>query len=96
MIVTFSAPCLQSIGLFLDIVGFALLFAFGHTVFIRVVQNAPGPGANNRYLYLVPGASDPKGESRNKRHRALAYVGVGLIMIGFVLQLIASLYTLFR
>lgn len=85
---------LQPVGLFLDIIGFSLIFVFGHAVFIRLTLGEPKDNEGMDGHIAVP-TDSPEAVSRNRRFRSWAYLGVGLVIIGFIVQLAASVDTVF-
>ena len=81
---------LQPVGLALDILGFALVFWFGHAVFIRVeIPRIPETAAGNK-SHLTLTVDSPSTVAQNQRHRRWAYSGAVLVILGFAAQLIAS------
>ena len=83
---------LQPLGLLLDIIGFALVFRFGHAVFIRVsLGEIDREAVRGNYLTVVPEPGYWASVTRNRKQRLWAYAGCYMVGIGFVMQLIDSL-----
>lgn len=81
---------LTPIGLVLDIVGFLMIIRFGHALFIRSGGRPDHSKGKDGDLWFGDGSN--KGESEeSKRRRFKANVGVGIVVFGFVLQIIGSL-----
>lgn len=79
-ILRFGTPA----GLGLDVFGFLLVIWFGHSLFIRSVKGSPeGTNGKEDVLYISHGDVD---EVRERRRRCLAYTGVVVIVLGFILQ----------
>ena len=70
----------NSFGLLLDIVGVVLIWRFG----------LPEPILRSGAKYLITGMTDEKEKEKAGRFHTLSKVGLGLIIIGFVLQLIGN------
>ena len=68
-------------GLLLDVIGVCLLFAFG------LPSKYEGPGM----LLLFPG-KDKLGDRGRKRIRLGAYAGLTLLIVGFLLQIVGTIY----
>ena len=85
---------LQPVGLLFDVVGFSLIFVFGHAVFIRLTLGEPrdDEGMDG---HVAISTNSPEAVSRNRRFRRWAYMGAGLVIIGFTAQLAASIDTVF-
>ena len=91
----FFLASLQPVGLALDIIGFILVFWFGHAVFIRVeTTEFPETVAGNKG-HLTLTLDSPSAFTQNRRHRRWAYFGAVLVILGFGAQLIASVGDLF-
>ena len=78
---------LTPIGLALDIVGFVLVVAYGHNLFMRVVAKPPrqdDKGFSRRRIYLESAGSDLADARRPVQK---AYCGVAIVVLGFVLQI---------
>ena len=77
-----SAACINSLGLLLDIFGVILLFSFGLPS--RVSEWPP-------YLSL---GSDPDStkqrEKQRKRYKFWSGLALGLLILGFVLQMVSN------
>ena len=85
---------LQPVGLLLDVIGFSLIFVFGHAVFIRLTLGEPRD-SEGMDGHIAISTNSPAAVSRNRKFRSYAYLGVGLVMIGFIAQLAASVDTVF-
>ena len=73
-----SAACINSLGLLLDIFGVILLFSFGLPS--RVSEWPP-------YLSL---GSDPDSTKQRKRYKFWSGLALGLLILGFVLQMVSN------
>jgi uncharacterized membrane protein len=73
----------STIGLLLDIIGVILLFAF-------VIQP-------ESFGYMrEEGPSEAEQETEARKTKFWAYIGLGLVVLGFILQLIGTNLTFFR
>ncbi len=78
------------IGLGLDIVGFLMVIRYGHALFIRSGGRPDHSKGKDGDLWLGDGSN--KGESEDsQRRRFRAKAGVGIVVFGFVMQIIGSL-----
>jgi hypothetical protein len=75
------ASCLNSAGLVADIVGVVLIWCFG----------IPEPISRRGAQYLTTGMTDDKVRAKAERLDRLSKAGLGLIVIGFVLQLVSNI-----
>ena len=82
---TLDTAAINSIGLFLDIVGVILLFLFG-------LPNYVNPGGKNvdALSEIACGSTTPEGINRWKRHRWLSRVGLVLLISGFMVQIVSN------
>ena len=71
------APLATFVGLCLDILGFVLVFKFGHYLFSR---------RGSKEL-----SEDEGLDKREKRHRFLAMCGAHLVVVGFGLQAMVAI-----
>lgn len=78
-------------GLMLDVVGFALVIWYGHSLFLHI---GPGPPdketGKDGDLYLGLSSASEEDLAGDRRRLKLAYLGVATVLIGFVLQIIGS------
>lgn len=72
--------CVNSFGLLLDIVGVMLIWRFG----------LPEPILRSGAKYLITGMIDEKEKEKAEHFHTLSKVGLGLVIIGFVLQLVSN------
>ena len=82
---------LTPIGLILDIVGFLMVVLYGHRLFKRsggLPDNSKGKDGDE---WIVEDRSYKGESSESKRLRFKAYLGVGIVVFGFSLQIIGSL-----
>ena len=87
--------CLIPTGLLLDIVGFLMVVKYGHNLLIRVGGLPDDSIGKDGDEWKVIDRSY-KGESEeSKRLRLKARVGVGIVVVGFGLQLIGSVAAIF-
>ena len=82
---TLDPAAINSIGLFLDIVGVILLFFFGLPNYVN-----PGGKDIDALTEIASGARTPEGEKRWKLHRWLSVVGLVLLIFGFALQIVSN------
>jgi hypothetical protein len=75
------STCVNSLGLVLDIVGAVLLWLYG----------IPEPISRTGAQYLITGMTDEKTKQKAKRFHTLSKLGLGLLIVGFVLQLASNL-----
>ena len=80
-----DSATINSIGLFLDIIGVILLFRYGLPNYVNPA------GEVNALEEIACSAPTPEGMKLWKRHWWLSVVGLVLLIVGFVLQ-IASNY----
>ena len=76
------------VGLMLDILGFLLVFLYGHTIFMRV-GTGPPPETMPRSSYYWQ-VSGPYDESADRWTRRKAQIGALAVGIGFGLQIIGA------
>ncbi len=76
-----DARSMNSRGLFLDVIGAALIFKFGLPADIR------RSGAS--YL-LLESSPDEKEKQLAKKYDLWGRIGIGLLIIGFILQIISN------
>lgn len=72
--------CVNSFGLVLDIVGVVLIWLYG----------IPEPISRRGAQYLTTGLRDENEKKKAERFHTLSKVGIGLIVVGFVLQLASN------
>ncbi len=80
-----ASQCLNSLGLFLDIVGVILLFLYG----------LPANVDNTGTIFLVgpmPDSMKRETENKWKRYRFWSRVGLIFLIVGFSLQIISNHY----
>ena len=80
-----DSATINSIGLFLDIIGVSLLFRYGLPNYVNPA------GVVNALEEIACSGPTPEGMKLWKRHRWLSVVGLALLIVGFALQ-IASNY----
>ena len=81
------------LGLGLDIAGFVLVILYGHSLFLRSGVGPPkgNPGKDGD-MYVAFGSGNSEQIERSGRSRRFkAYVGAGLVILGFVLQIVGFL-----
>ena len=81
----FCSYALQSLGLISDIIGVCLLFKFG------IPEKVQTGGAD-----ILTTRVDQKLKAIEKKYKILGYLGLSLLVIGFVLQLIPSAIGLYN
>lgn len=74
------SPWINSFGLLLDIVGAILIFQFG----------LPEPISRRGAQYLITEQSDEGERKKASRFDLLSKVGLGLLVTGFVFQLVSD------
>lgn len=75
-----TSTTLNSIGLFLDIVGALLLFKFG----------LPSDLNKNGYIYKVMEQTDFEAVNKYKKYNFWSKIALSLIVIGFILQITSN------
>ena len=76
------------LGLLLDIAGFLLVIRYGHSLFTRSGTGPPdNRDGSDGDLYLQ---YDGAIEGHERRRRFWAYMGVALVVVGFLLQAVDS------
>ena len=76
----FNKTFVNSVGLFLDIVGACLIFRFG----------LPEEIDRHGYIYVIVREKDEKEKEKAKKYDFWAKVGIGCLIIGFFLQIISN------
>ncbi len=80
---------LTTVGLGFDAIGFVLVFLYGHRIFMRFSNRPPTSSeGRNGDLWFEYEGEDAGG---NNHQPVYAWLGAGLVVSGFVLQLIGSL-----
>ncbi len=86
---------LTPLGLALDVVGFWLVIQFGHTIFFQIFDKEEDlPEIAKRQpgrLYAWVADPDQENQSitpKSSELRRIAWVGVSIVIIGFVFQII--------
>ena len=79
----FSAAGMNSIGLAFDIIGVILLFFFG------LAPDVSKPVQGTKIIWPGPPVGKDE-ERRYKRHWWFSHAGLGLLVIGFILQIISN------
>ena len=76
---------LTPLGLALDIIGFLIVIEFGHNIFMRFDKEPPDPGdgRDGQIHWQSEGGT-------NIELRRRAYVGVCIVVVGFVFQIVGS------
>lgn len=75
----------NSIGLFLDIVGVSLLFKFGLPAEVK------RDGSSGIHFWAIVDENAKESEqAKAKRYDQISYVALSLIVFGFVLQIISN------
>ena len=64
-----TATILQSVGLLMDVVGFYLVFAYGHAVFIHFANSATYDDENGNFITMK--IESDESVTRNRRGRRL-------------------------
>jgi len=72
---------INSLGLFFDILGAIAIFKFG----------IPKKIDKNGHQYLILEQIDDGEKKKAKKYEKLSYIGLTLIIIGFIMQLIGNL-----
>ena len=86
---------LTSAGLALDIAGFLMVYLFRRGFVSTVSNRAPSndEGKDGDYWVEAPGLSAKEAKQiqvKERRERCLVLMGVGAVLLGFVLQIIGS------
>lgn len=71
---------INTIGLFLDLIGVLLLFKFG----------LPSNVDKNGYIGLILEQEDENEKLKWKKYNFWSKIGLGFILIGFILQIISN------
>ena len=83
------------IGLLLDIVGFLVVIRYGHALFLRTGVGPPDPKWKDGDVYWQIADDDPvKVALWDARRRLKAHIGVGLVVLGFVMQIVGSVVSM--
>ena len=82
------------LGLMIDIGGFTLVVLYGHDHFIRpgTFQAPERERPGILYYFTNEGPSD---ESLPRRRRRWAHTGVGMVVVGFALQIVSSIAAIY-
>ena len=95
-LISMSLISLTPTGLFLDIVGFILVYKYREG-FAPIISNRDlrnNEGKDGDYGITSPGLSDEEVriiQEEDRRKRRLALTGLHIILIGFTLQIIGSI-----
>ena len=76
----FNKTSVNSVGLFLDMVGAGLIFRFG----------LPEKIDRHGYIYVIVSEKDEKEKEKAKKYDSWATVGIVCLMIGFFIQIISN------
>ena len=79
----FTADTVNSVGLLLDIAGVVLLFLFGLP---SKVQETPGA----ILMWGARGSEEEEERKKYEHYRRLSHMGLGLLVLGFLLQIISN------
>lgn len=74
-----NANCINSIGLFLDILGVVLLFIYG----------LPKDMAKDGHQFITANPTD-ESVRKYKLYNRLSYVALAMLIIGFLLQIVSN------
>ncbi len=79
------------IGLLMDVIGFVLVFLYGHFLFLRSGSKEPdnGEGRDGDLYFRVADVS-PELDRKQARRRFLAKCGAYLVIAGFGLQALGA------
>ncbi len=83
---------LTPIGLGFDIVGFTVVVLYGHAIFMRQGSRPPTPDEGKDgdfYMHVLGG--DTSVDTQYRRLLVKAWVGVVMVVFGFILQMIGSI-----
>lgn len=75
-----TAACINDIGLLLDIIGAILLFKFG----------LPASISREGHIHLITEQVDEEEKKKGKLYDKWGKIGLGLLVIGFIFQLISN------
>ena len=101
-----TLTCLTPFGLFLDVVGFWLLYVFGKDVWLAIGDEFPDISERRQGNLYVRTEKNPNSDSAaikptsrfnfwdtdsgNHRRRKLGQIGVYLVIVGFAFQIVGS------